>query len=120
MWVQSIVDARDGKPKLMEINPRLGHNLWYQTELGVNAPLIFLRLAKGEDPGDVSGFRGGVLLLDPPSDLFHLLGQAIDQTIAFFRAKIRGAEPTSGPFERELYTNCSRITGQTISGRQTE
>ncbi len=101
LTIQSIVDARDGKPKLMEINPRLGHNLWYQTELGVNAPLIFLRLAKGEDPGDVSGFRGGVLLLDPLSDLFHLLGQAIDQTIAFFRAKIRGAEPTSGPFERE-------------------
>ena len=85
----------------MEIKPRFGHNLWYQTELGVNAPLIFLRIAKGEDPGEVSGFREGVLMLDPLSDLLHRVGQAIDQTIGFFRAKIRSTESTSGPFERE-------------------
>ncbi len=101
MTIQSIVDARDGKPKLMEINPRFGHNLWYQTELGVNGPLIFLRIARGEAPGEVPGFREGVLLLDPLWDLLHLAGQAIDQTIAFFRAKIRGAESEGGPFERE-------------------
>ncbi len=101
MTIQSIVDARDGKPKLMEINPRFGHNLWYRTELGINGPLIFLRMAKGEDPGEVPGFREGVLMLDPLWDLLHLVGQTIDQTMAFFRAKIRGTESTSGPFERE-------------------
>ena len=54
LTIQSIVDSRDGKPKLMEINPRFGHNLWYQTELGINAPLMFLRMARGEDLAAIS------------------------------------------------------------------
>ena len=31
--VQTKIDARDGTPKLMEINPRLGSHTWYTTEM---------------------------------------------------------------------------------------
>lgn len=101
MTIQCIVDARDGKPKLMEINPRLGDKMWYQSELGINHPLMVLRIAKGEDPGEVPVFREGVLLLDPLSDLRHLLRTVMVQTIAFFRAKIRGTESTSSHFKKK-------------------
>jgi predicted ATP-grasp superfamily ATP-dependent carboligase len=36
--VQTKIDSRDGIPKLMEINPRLGYQLWTRTELGINEP----------------------------------------------------------------------------------
>ena len=87
MTIQTVVDERDGKPKLMEINPRFGHNLWYRTVLGVNEPMMFLRIAQGQDPGDTPKFREGVILLDPVWDLLHLLGQSIDQTMGFIRVK---------------------------------
>ena len=48
LTVQTKVDARDGKAKLMEVNGRAGTHLWYFTELGVNAPLFALRAERGE------------------------------------------------------------------------
>lgn len=57
MTLQTIVDARDGQPKLMEINPRFGHNLWFRTELGINEPLMFLDIARGRDPEPVPAYE---------------------------------------------------------------
>jgi biotin carboxylase len=103
MTMQSIVDARDGQPKLMEINPRFGHNLWYRTEFGINEPLMFLRMAQGEDPGPVPPFEDGVLLLDPLWDLLHLAGQSLDQSVSRLRRRLRGRPPDAAgdPFEEE-------------------
>lgn len=101
MTLQTVVDARDGQPKLMEINPRFGHNLWYRTELGVNEPLLALRLAQGVDPGKAPTFREGVILLDPLWDLLHLLGQVVDQSFAWLRALFGGAKPDNDVLAKE-------------------
>ena len=101
MTVQTIVDARDGKPKLMEINPRFGHNLWYRTELGINEPLIYLRLAQGQDPGEIPPVPEGVLLLDPLWDALHLLGRSLDQGKAWLRARFRSSDDVLTPFTED-------------------
>lgn len=101
MTLQTVIDDRDGTPKLMEINPRVGHNLWYRTVLGLNEPLMAVRLARGQDPGQLPAFREGVLLLDPLWDFLHLLGQVVDQSFARIRALFRGAEQDSGALEKE-------------------
>jgi len=101
MTVQSIVDARDGIPKLMEINPRFGHNMWYQSELGINAPLIYLRLAQGRPTGDIPSFPEGVLLLDPLWDVLHLLGQCLDQGKTWVRARFNKQESRQNAYEQD-------------------
>jgi hypothetical protein len=92
LTVQTIVDERDGTPRLMEINPRFGHNLWYRTEMGINEPLIYLRLAQGRPAGDIPSFPEGVLLLDPLWDILHLLGQCLDQGKTWLRTRFKSAE----------------------------
>ena len=99
LTLQTMVDERDGAPRLMEINPRFGHNLWYQTALGVNAPRIVLRLARGEDPGPIAEVPEGILMLDPLWDSLHLLGQCVDQSWAWLRAKLRGVPAAARPYD---------------------
>jgi biotin carboxylase len=70
--IQAKVDPRDGLPKLMEINPRLGHHLWYRTALGVNEPLRVLQIARGECVPPLS-YPEDVLMLDPMHDSMYLL-----------------------------------------------
>jgi hypothetical protein len=67
--VQYKLDARDGQPKLMEINPRLGIQLWYRTEIGINEPLMCLQIARGESVEAVKDNPTGCLLLRPFEDL---------------------------------------------------
>ncbi len=105
MTLQTVIDQRDGKPRLMEINPRFGHNLWYRTELGMNEPRMFLRLAQGRDPFDGAGeppaFEEGVILLDPLWDGFHLVGQMLDQSLAWVRGLLGGRPEKKSPLEKE-------------------
>lgn len=101
MTLQTVVDDRDGQPKLMEINPRFGHNLWYRTELGANEPLLALRLAQGVDPGEAPTFREDVILLDPLWDLLHLLGQVVDQSFAWLRTLFGGVKPDNDVLAKE-------------------
>ncbi len=75
--VQTKIDPRDGKPKLMEINARLGHHVWWRTGLGVNEPRILLQVARGEKPTGKMQFPDGVLLLDPNFDLVELYPQVV-------------------------------------------
>jgi hypothetical protein len=84
---------------LLEINPRLGRNLWFRTELGINEPLMYLRIAQGAEPGPVQPISEGVLLLDPLADLLHLLGQSVDQSAHWLRTRLSRAGETRGnPF----------------------
>lgn len=101
LTVQSNLDARDGQPKLMEINPRFGHALWYRTEMGINEPLMLLRLLRGEDPGPAASFPEGVLLLDPLWDLLHLAGQVVDQSLGWLRSQVGAKSRDVLPFEQE-------------------
>ncbi|MFB3106484.1 MAG: ATP-grasp domain-containing protein, partial [Pseudomonadales bacterium] len=78
--IQTKVDPLDGMPKLMEINVRFGHHLWYRTELGVNEPLLILQLAQGQHV-EPQRFPEGVLLVDPYHDLFYL-AHCLVETVA--------------------------------------
>jgi len=81
MTLQTIVHAGDRVPRLMEINPRFGHNLWYRTELGLNEPLIYLHLALRRPIPEIADLPGGFVLLDPLWDFLQL------SLLCFERAK---------------------------------
>ncbi len=78
--IQAKIDPLDGQPKLLEINPRLGHHLWFRTELGVNEPLMFLQLAQGKIV-EPRSFPEGVLLVDPLHDFFYV-SHCLVETVA--------------------------------------
>jgi predicted ATP-grasp superfamily ATP-dependent carboligase len=81
--IQTKVDPLDGQPKLMEINARVGHHLWFRTELGVNEPLMLMQIADGKNV-EPRSFPEGVLLLDPFHDLFyltHCLAETVARTL---------------------------------------
>lgn len=101
MTLQTLIDGGDGTARLMEINPRFGHNLWYRTELGINEPLMLLRMTLGQDPGPVPGFDEGTLLLDPLWDFLHVLGQSVDQSLGWLRRKIGKPAEDDTPYEQE-------------------
>ncbi|WP_068110993.1 ATP-grasp domain-containing protein [Tropicimonas marinistellae] len=68
LTIQTMIDERDGIPKILEINPRLGVHLWLRTAVGVNEPLIALRLARGEKVDKVPEVPSGIVLLKPIED----------------------------------------------------
>jgi predicted ATP-grasp superfamily ATP-dependent carboligase len=83
--IQTKVDARDGQPKLMEINPRLGTHLWYRTELGINEPLLCLQIARGEPSAPRPEVPIGCLLLQPIEDAAGTVVELVD--LAAFRLR---------------------------------
>lgn len=93
--IQTQVDPRDGSPKLLEINARLGQHLWWRTGLGVNEPKILLQLARGEQPSGNLDFPDGVSLLDPYHDFFFLLNQAVNTLFAAARRLLGRGSPAS-------------------------
>jgi len=93
LTIQTKIDARDGKPKLMEINPRLGSALWRRTELGVNEPLAYLRIARGEPVGELPAYPDGVLLLEPLDDILNITLELLDIAVFRFRTRVLGRAP---------------------------
>lgn len=87
------VDARDGVPKLMEINPRLGSRLWHMTELGINAPLMILKIARGEEVEPVPDNPTGTLFLEPVEDAVQLGFWAMDSLVYKLRTGLLGRAP---------------------------
>jgi biotin carboxylase len=87
--VQSLIDPRDGKPKLLEINPRFGQHLWWRTELGINEPMICLAIARGEQQRESVHFSEGVMMLDPYYDAFYLYTQIVEAIFRFGGRLIR-------------------------------
>jgi predicted ATP-grasp superfamily ATP-dependent carboligase len=130
--MQTVIDRRDGKPKLMEINPRFGSNLWFRTELGVNEPRALLRMSRGEDPYDRPGyaheFPEGVTLLDPLWDLRHLAVRSLAQSIGWIRRVLTGKVRSSGvlqpdsvsqllkDYRSEYWSRTPRITNPLTRG----
>jgi hypothetical protein len=76
--VQTKRDARDGQLKLMEVNPRLGTHLWHRIELGINAPLLCLKIARNEPYEPAGEFPLGCLLLDPIEDSVTFFAELLD------------------------------------------
>jgi predicted ATP-grasp superfamily ATP-dependent carboligase len=72
--VEFKIDPRDGRPKLMEINPRFWGSLALAIHAGVDFPCLLYRLARGERFAPVTRYRLGVQcrwLL--PGDLLHFI-----------------------------------------------
>jgi biotin carboxylase len=91
--VQIKIDSRDGGPKLMEINPRLGYRLWVRTELGINEPLMCVKIARGEEVQAVKDYPLGTMLLDPIEDMLGLGFTLLDLLVYKFRIGIRAETP---------------------------
>ena len=91
--VETKIDQRDGIPKLMEINPRLGRRLWRRTELGINEPLMSVRIARGEEIEEVSEYPLGIMLIDPVEDMMGLVFKLLDLLVYNFRTGILRKTP---------------------------
>lgn len=72
--VEFKIDPRDGRPKLMEINPRFWGSLALAVHAGVNFPYLIYRMAAGERFKPVETYRLGIQcrwML--PGDLMHFM-----------------------------------------------
>lgn len=88
MGIETIHDPRDGVHKLMEVNPRFPRQLWNRTELGVNEPLLCVKIARGEAVQPVPDYPLGVLFVSPVEDV-QLFGlQLLDRFAQTFRTKV--------------------------------
>ena len=69
------IDARDGKPYLIEINPRFWGSLQLAFDSGVDFPFLLYRLALGEKPEPVLNYRTGTRSRWLLGDLDHLISR---------------------------------------------
>ena len=122
--VQTKTDSRDGLPKLMEINPRLGQYLWTRTELGINEPLLCLQIARGESPQPIVpgvDYPLDCLLLEPIADLMNFCAELVNFGVYNFRKRVlrrtsidpgsapSGIGPTLRAYRREYFGPHARV-----------
>lgn len=93
MGVATKVDPRDGVAKLLEINPRFGSRLWQMTELGINAPLMCIRIARGEAVDPASDYADSILFLEPVEDAIQLGYWALDTLVYKVRTELLARSP---------------------------
>jgi hypothetical protein len=117
LTLQTKVDIRDGLPKLLEINPRLGLHLWYRTELGANEPLMCLRIARGEEVADYQ-YPVGRLLLAPFEDTLRLGLDILDSLIYRTRTRVLGRRPIDPNNPPQALTDLVRSYARDYFGSQ--
>ena len=72
--VEFKIDPRDGKPRLLEVNPRFWGSLALAIEAGVDFPYLLFKLAMDGDIEEVREYKEGVMtrwLI--PGDLLHFI-----------------------------------------------
>ncbi len=103
--VEFRIDARDGKPYLMEINPRFWGSLQLAVDAGMDFPFLLYRLALGEKLDPVEPYRTGVRSRWVLGDLDHLIillrrpsghPHLPPRPVAKFRAILNFLHPFSG------------------------
>lgn len=87
MTIQMKVDPRDGVPKLMEINPRIGEGRWQLVAGGINEPLLCLKVARGEAVQAVKSWPAGTMFLCPMEDMISLWIKLLDLVVYKVRAR---------------------------------
>ena len=102
--VQTKIDPRDGHPKLLEINPRLGYGLWERTMLGINVPLMCLKIGRGEEVGSTEDLPDKTMLLSPVEDVLGLGFKLVDLLVYRFRAGFQELSP-SKPYNSPMTLN---------------
>jgi biotin carboxylase len=90
MGIETIRDPRDGRHKLMEVNPRFPRQLWNRTEMGVNEPLMCVRIARGEPVAPVPPYPTGLFFVSPVEDAQLFALQVIDWAARRARAGLFG------------------------------
>jgi predicted ATP-grasp superfamily ATP-dependent carboligase len=64
--VELKLDARDGRHKVIEINPRFPGYIRFPWHCGLDVPALAVRLALGDEPaGDLFAYRAGVTYVAP-------------------------------------------------------
>ena len=91
--IETIRDPRDGIHKLMEINPRYPPQIWNRMELGINEPLMCLKIARGEPVEPIPDYQLGVLFVSPIDDIQLLALEMIDRLAYKFRTDLKGHPP---------------------------
>jgi biotin carboxylase len=91
--VQMKTDARDGVPKLMEINPRLGSRRWGRAQLGINEPLMCLKISRDEQVDAIDTLPTRVLRIHPVEDLLGLVFKLLDLCLYRIRIGLLGRTP---------------------------
>ena len=66
-------DRRDGRPKLLDFNPRLAGTTEVSVASGVDLPWVLYRLALGEEPQRLLSSKPGVEVRWPIGEFQHLL-----------------------------------------------
>jgi biotin carboxylase len=87
--VEVKIDARDNIPKLMEINPRFGSGLMEIVAVGINAPWMCLKVARGEEVESVLNYPVAVNLR-PVEDALLLMLQLSSLVISKYQTVVRG------------------------------
>jgi hypothetical protein len=93
MGIETIRDPRDGRDKLMEINPRFPRQVWNRTEMGINEPLMCIRIARGERVDPVAPCPPGILFVSPVEDAGLLALQLLDLGVYRWRTKVQRLAP---------------------------
>jgi predicted ATP-grasp superfamily ATP-dependent carboligase len=68
--IQTKLDPRDGLHKLIEVNPRIGYNFWIPLALGLDTPVLALKIAKGADLQCVQSKQGRTVFISPVADMW--------------------------------------------------
>ncbi|HWO43953.1 MAG TPA: ATP-grasp domain-containing protein [Candidatus Eisenbacteria bacterium] len=91
--VGTLRDPRDNQYKLMEINPRFSRNMWHRAALGINEPLMCIKMAQGETIESANDYPVGALFVCPVEDFQLLLLQALDAIAYRFRTGVLRRAP---------------------------
>jgi biotin carboxylase len=119
LTLQTKVDIRDGLPKLLEMNPRLGLRLWFRTELGCNEPLMCLRIARGQEVAEHQ-YPVGRLLLAPFEDTLRLGLDVLDALIYAVRIRVLGKRPIDPNNPPRALSDLARGYARDYFGSQTK
>ena len=118
--VQTKVDDRDGVPKLMEINPRLGFTLWNRTEVGINEPLLCLKMARGEDVEEIGHYPSGTIFISPLEDAQALIFKLLDLFAYKCRVRIQSRAAINSDARPASVTELVRSYRNTYFNRKTK
>ncbi len=83
-----IVDPSDGVAKLLEINPRMGGHHWHVTELGINSPLMCVKIARDEAVDPVTDYPAQTLFIDPYEDVMGFFYRIADRMLFNLRTVV--------------------------------
>ena len=116
--VQMKIDSRDGTPKLMEINPRMGHGVWNRIAVGINEPLMALKVARGEELEAAGDCPAGTLFLNPVEDVLGLGVKIIDLIVHKFRVNVQGRTAIDASNAPPSFRELARSYKDTYLGRR--